>query len=78
MWDTAGQEQSGGLRDGCYVQDQCAIIVFDVTFRVTYKNVPNWHRDLVRVCESIPFMCSNKVSIKEEKLRQNQLSFTER
>ena len=25
---------------------QCAIIMFDVTSRVTYKNVPNWHRDL--------------------------------
>ena len=22
--------------------------MFDVTSRVTYKNVPNWHRDLVR------------------------------
>ena len=29
-------------------QGQCAIIMFDVTSRVTYKNVPNWHRDLVR------------------------------
>ena len=29
-------------------QGQCAIIMFDVTSRVTYKNVPNWHSDLVR------------------------------
>lgn len=27
---------------------RCAIIMFDVTSRITYKNVPNWHRDLVR------------------------------
>ena len=41
---------------------QCAIIMFDVTARVTYKNVPNWHRDLVRVCENIPMvLCGNKV-----------------
>ena len=30
------------------LQGQCAIVMFDVTSRVTYKNVPNWHRDLVR------------------------------
>ena len=41
---------------------QCAIIMFDVTSRVTYKNVPNWHRDLVRVCENIPIVLTgNKV-----------------
>ena len=41
---------------------QCAIVMFDVTARVTYKNVPNWHRDLVRVCENIPIvLCGNKV-----------------
>ena len=45
-----------------YVQGQCAIIMFDVTSRVTYKNVPNWHRDLVRVCENIPIVLTgNKV-----------------
>jgi hypothetical protein len=46
----------------CSIQGQCAIIMFDVTSRVTYKNVPNWHRDLTRVCENIPIvLCGNKV-----------------
>merc|ERR1712054_10550 len=44
VWDTAGQEKFGGLRDGYYIQGQCAIIMFDVTSRITYKNVPNCHR----------------------------------
>eukprot|EP00871_Galdieria_phlegrea_P005688 jgi/Galph1/611/GphlegSOOS_G5401.1 len=48
VWDTAGQEKFGGLRDGYYIQGQGAIIMFDVTSRITYKNVANWHRDLVR------------------------------
>ena len=47
-WDTAGQEKFGGLRDGYYIHGQCAIIMFDVTSRLTYKNVPTWHRDLCR------------------------------
>jgi GTPase SAR1 family protein len=50
-WDTAGQEKFGGLRDGYYIHGQCAIIMFDVTSRLTYKNVPTWHRDLCR-CQS--------------------------
>jgi GTPase SAR1 family protein len=37
-----------GLRDGYYIHGQCAIIMFDVTSRLTYKNVPTWHRDLCR------------------------------
>ena len=44
VWDTAGQEKFGGLRDGYYINGQCGIIMFDVTSRITYKNVPNWHR----------------------------------
>jgi GTP-binding nuclear protein Ran len=65
VWDTAGQEKFGGLRDGYYIQGQCGIIMFDVTSRITYKNVPNWHRDLERVCETIPIvLCGNKVDVK--------------
>ena len=93
MWDTAGQEKFGGLRDGYYIQvchllqfnilslysffqGQCAIIMFDVTSRVTYKNVPNWHRDLVRVCENIPIVLTgNKVDIKDRKVKAKSIVF---
>jgi len=75
-WDTAGQEKFGGLRDGYYIQGQCAVIMFDVTSRITYKNVPNWHRDLVRVCENIPIvLCGNKVDIKERKVKAKAITF---
>ena len=75
-WDTAGQEKFGGLRDGYYIKGQCAIIMFDLTSRVTYKNVPNWHRDLVRVCENIPIvLCGNKVDVKERKVKAKQIVF---
>lgn len=76
VWDTAGQEKFGGLRDGYYIQGQSAIIMFDVTSRVTYKNVPNWHRDLVRVCETIPIvLCGNKVDVKERKVKAKTITF---
>lgn len=76
VWDTAGQEKFGGLRDGYYIKGNCAIIMFDVTSRVTYKNVPSWHKDLVRVCEGIPIvLCGNKVDIKDRKVKPKQITF---
>mmetsp|Transcript_4122 Transcript_4122/g.6379 ORF Transcript_4122/g.6379 Transcript_4122/m.6379 type:complete len:213 (+) Transcript_4122:56-694(+) len=76
VWDTAGQEKFGGLRDGYYIQGQCAIIMFDVTSRITYRSVPNWHRDLTRVCENIPIvLCGNKVDIKDRKVKAKQITF---
>merc|ERR1712028_296381 len=76
VWDTAGQEKFGGLRDGYYIQGQCAIIMFDVTGRITYKNVPVWYRDLIRVCENIPIvLVGNKVDVKERKVKVKQINF---
>jgi len=76
VWDTAGQEKFGGLRDGYYIQGQCAIIMFDVTARVTYKNVPSWHRDLTRVCDNIPIvLVGNKVDIKDRKVKAKSIVF---
>ena len=50
--------------------------MFDVTSRITYKNVPNWHRDLVRVCENIPIvLCGNKVDVKDRKVKAKTITF---
>ena len=58
------------------IQGQCAIIMFDVTARITYRSVPNWHRDLTRVCENIPIvLCGNKVEVKDRKVKAKQITF---
>jgi len=76
VWDTAGQEKFGGLRDGYYIQGQCAIIMFDVTSRITYKRVADWYRDLVRVCENIPIvLVGNKVDVKDRKVKAKAITF---
>ena len=47
-----------------------------MTSKITYKNVPNWHRDLERVCENIPIvLCGNKVDVKERKVKANLVTF---
>lgn len=77
VWDTAGQEKFGGLRDGYYIQGECAIIMFDVTMKQTYTNVQNWHRDLTRVCdETIPIvLCGNKVDANDRKVKARAITF---
>jgi len=75
-WDTAGQEKFGGLRDGYYIQGNCAIIMFDVTSRNTYKNVPNWYRDIVRVCDLIPIvLVGNKVDSVDRQVKAKMITF---
>ena len=60
----------------CSIQATCGIIMFDVTSRITYKNVPNWHRDLTRVCENIPIvLVGNKCDIKERKVKAKHITF---
>ncbi|KDO17588.1 hypothetical protein SPRG_16874 [Saprolegnia parasitica CBS 223.65] len=75
-WDIAGQKRFGGLRDGYYVGAQCAIIMFDATSRISYKNVPIWHRDIVRVCEDIPIvLCGSKIDAMTRKVQAEQITF---
>ena len=70
----AGQEKFGGLRDGYYIHGQCAIIMFDVTSRLTYKNVPTWHRDL---CRSVSGACALPQALHwQAPVRHHQLAHT--
>ena len=76
VWDTAGQEKLGGLRDGYYIGGNCGIIMFDVCSRITYSNVPKWFKDLTRVCENIPIvLVGNKVDVKDRKVKAKQITF---
>ncbi|KAI5171161.1 GTP-binding nuclear protein Ran [Nematocida sp. LUAm3] len=74
VWDTAGQEKFGGLRDAYYIEADGGIIMFDTTSRITYKNVPNWYRDLRNICPDIPLcLCGNKVDIVDRKVKPAQM-----
>lgn len=44
---------------------------------MTYKNVPNWYRDITRVCDNtIPVViCGNKVDIKDRKVKAKNITF---
>jgi GTP-binding nuclear protein Ran len=54
VWDVAGQDKLGGLRDAYYLQANAAIIFYDVTSHESYKNVALWHRGVFGVNKDMP------------------------
>jgi GTP-binding nuclear protein Ran len=76
VWDTAGQEKFAGLRDGYYIESHGAILMFDVTSRITYKNIAKWYKDVTRVAGEIPtVLVGNKVDVKERTVKARQILF---
>jgi len=88
LWDVAGQEKFAGLREGYFIRADAAIIMFDVTSLVTYKQVADWHRTICRVtpqlCEGrdgglVPIvLCGNKVDVKDRKVLPKMITFHRR
>lgn len=54
--------------------------MFDVTSRITYKNIPNWHRDVMRVWARDNYcgpmvLVGNKVDIKDRHVKPKDINF---
>lgn len=56
IWDCAGTEKYGGLRDGYFINADYAIIMFSLDDNESFKNIRQWHDDINRVCENIPIV----------------------
>lgn len=65
FWDTAGQEQFDNLHPSFYYEANCCILAFDVTRKVTYKNLEKWYSECKNNCiKEIPTLCiANKIGI---------------
>jgi len=64
FWDTAGQEQFNKLHGSYYYQANCCILCFDITRKVTYKNLEMWYKEMRAHCPDIPVICvANKVDV---------------
>lgn len=82
MWDTAGQEKFGGLRDGYYIFSHGAILLFDLCNMQSYKNIEKWDVLFSQVAEweedangekqkvrTVPVvLCGNKVDLPRERM----------
>lgn len=66
VWDTAGQEKFGDLKDGYYVGADAGIVFFDVTSRLSYRNATTWIASFRRKCPTAPIvLVGNKCDVKE-------------
>merc|ERR1719497_274311 len=64
VWDTAGQEQFNKLHASYYFQANACILVFDVTRKITYKNLEKWYKEVRIHCPDIPVICiANKIDL---------------
>lgn len=63
FWDTAGQEQFSNLHPSYYYDAHCCILAFDVTRKVTYKNLEKWYQNCKDgVTRQIPILLiANKI-----------------
>ncbi len=71
IWDCAGQEKYSGLKDGYYEGADLAIIFFDITNKLSFKNVDQWTKSFRNSCgNKIPIiLVGNKVDIRERKVK---------
>ncbi|XP_038073611.1 rab-like protein 2A [Patiria miniata] len=64
FWDTAGQERFSSMHPSYYHQAHACIMVFDVTRKVTYKNLPQWYKELRSYRPEIPcLLAANKIDV---------------
>jgi len=48
FWDTAGQERFNTMHPSYYYGAHCCVLVFDITRKITYKNLDIWYNELVQ------------------------------
>ncbi|PGH15480.1 hypothetical protein AJ80_05497 [Polytolypa hystricis UAMH7299] len=87
LWDTAGEEKDGSKLEKYYANADAAIIMFDVTNRISYKNVHSWYTCLKHAIGTdkpsklikIPVcLCVNKVDMKGRKVFSEITTYTQK
>lgn len=72
IWDTAGQEKFGGLMGGYALDANAVIGMFDVTSRLTVKNMPYWHNEM-EAGKVHTVACGNKCDLPQKVSTEDKL-----
>lgn len=69
LWDTAGQEKFYTIVRAYFRNAVAALLIFDITNRETFTNLPNWHRDIMQECNPKAFviLVGNKADLENER-----------
>ncbi|KXS20732.1 P-loop containing nucleoside triphosphate hydrolase protein [Gonapodya prolifera JEL478] len=78
-WDTAGQERFQALHPSYYHRAHACLLVFDLTRKVTYKNLEAWYSELTKYrSDKIPVVVvANKVDAEPDRA-QKSFAFVDR
>jgi Rab-like protein 2 len=64
LWDTAGQERFQSMHPSYYHGAHGCVLVFDVSRKVTYKNLTHWYEELRQSRPLIPcILVANKIDV---------------
>jgi Rab-like protein 2 len=75
FWDTAGQERFNSSHPTYYYQAHACLLCFDLTRKITYKNLEQWYAELTQYRPSIPvIIVANKVDL-EPKAAKREYGF---
>ncbi|XP_041453139.1 rab-like protein 2A [Lytechinus variegatus] len=78
FWDTAGQERFSSMHPSYYHQAHACILVFDVTRKVTYKNLSQWYKELREYRPEIPcILAANKIDV-DYKITEKKFNFSKK
>ena len=77
VWDTAGQEKYRSLGPVYYRNAQAAILVFDLTERQSFLDLPEWIKEFRGTAGNNPliFIVGNKADLEDQiKVEQDEIS----
>lgn len=67
IWDTGGQERFANVRPLYYRGASGAIVMFDISSRDSFLNLPKWFDEVVRYCGELPWIIvANKLDLEDQ------------
>lgn len=74
-WDCSGQEKFNKYLPGYFAEAEAAIIMFDIEYPISYKNVEYWVKTIRNSHPNIPIvLCGNKVDVEDRKVLPKHIS----
>ncbi|XP_028406462.1 ras-related protein Rab-30-like [Dendronephthya gigantea] len=69
LWDTAGQERFRSLTHSYYNNAHAVVIVYDITNKRSFENLPSWLDDVHRYCkkDAIKLLVGNKKDLNDKR-----------
>ncbi|ORZ40900.1 putative RTW [Catenaria anguillulae PL171] len=72
FYDTAGQERFASMHPGYYHGAHACLLCFDLSRKITYKNLDNWYRELRQYRPNIPvIVLANKIDQQPEMAKRD-------